>query len=62
MLYSLVMPNRPVNQNRSPLCRVITDFHSPSQLQLARFDFLGAAFSAVLAALLVEGVRLILSR
>jgi hypothetical protein len=56
------MPNRPVNQNRSPLCRVITDFHSPSQLQLARFDFLGAAFSAVLAALLVEGVRLILSR
>jgi hypothetical protein len=49
-------------KNRSPLCRVITDFHSPNEKRMARFDPWGVAISATLAAILVECVRFIVSR
>jgi hypothetical protein len=49
-------------KNRSRLCHVITDFHSKSQKRLARFDFWGMSLSALMAALLVEFARLLVSR
>ncbi len=49
-------------RNRSALCHVITDFHSISQKRVARFDLWGVLFSAVMASVLVEFVRLLVSR
>lgn len=49
-------------KNRSSLCHIITDFHSASQKRLARFDILGVTVSALLAAVLVEFARLLVSR
>jgi hypothetical protein len=49
-------------KNRSPLCHVITDFHSRSEKRVARFDPWGMAISAMLAAVLVEAVRFMISR
>ena len=48
-------------KNRSPFCQLITDFHSPRQIRMARYDFFGMAFSGVMAATLVEFVRLLVS-
>lgn len=48
-------------RNRSALCHVITDFHSTSQKRVARFDLWGVLVSAVMASLLVEFVRLLVS-
>ncbi len=49
-------------KNRSPLCHIITDFHSASQKRLARFDLWGVTGSALMATLLVEFVRVLVSR
>jgi hypothetical protein len=48
-------------KNRSPFCHIITDFHSARQNRLARFDPWGVSLSALLAALLVESVRIMVS-
>jgi len=48
-------------KNRSALCHVITDFHSASQKRVARFDLWGVLVSALLASVLVEFVRLLVS-
>jgi hypothetical protein len=48
-------------KNRSVLCHIITDFHSVSQKRLARFDLWGVLVSALMAATLVESVRLLVS-
>ena len=53
--------HQPAGKDRSALCHVITDFHSASQRRLARFDLLGVTVSALLAALMLEGVRFALS-
>lgn len=55
------MKNPYFAKNRSPFCQIITDFHSPRQIRLARYDFLGMAFSGGMAATLVEFVRLLVS-
>jgi hypothetical protein len=49
-------------KNRSPLCHVITDFHSASQKRVARFDLWGVLVSALMSATLVEFVRIMVSR
>jgi len=49
-------------KNRSGLCHLITDFHSASQKKAARFDLWGVTVSALMATLLVECVRLLVSR
>jgi len=49
-------------KNRSPLCHLITNFHSASQKRAARFDFVGVTISGLLAVGLVEFVRLLVSR
>lgn len=49
-------------KNRSVLCHVITDFHSASQKRVARFDLWGVLVSALMASILVELVRLLVSR
>jgi len=48
-------------KKRSALCHVITDFHSVSQKRVARFDLWGVLASALMAFLLVESVRLLIS-
>jgi hypothetical protein len=48
-------------KNRSALCHIITDFHSANQKRVARFDLWGVLVSAVMASLLVEFVRLLVS-
>lgn len=45
-------------KNRSSLCHLITDFRSPPQKRLARFDLWGVLTSVVLASLMVGVVRL----
>ena len=49
-------------KNRSALCHVITDFHSVSQKRAARFDLWGVLVSALMSAMLVEAVRVLVSR
>jgi len=49
-------------KNRSALCHVITDFHSASQKRAARFDIWGVLLSAAMASVMVEFVRLLVSR
>jgi len=49
-------------KNRSGLCHVITDFHSVSQKRVARFDLWGVMASVAMATLLVEFVRVVVSR
>ena len=49
-------------KNRSALCHIITDFHSVSQKRVARFDLWGVLVSALISALLVEFVRVLVSR
>jgi hypothetical protein len=49
----------PDGKDRSPLCHVITDFHSARQKRLARFDPWGVSLSALLAVMVVECVRLL---
>jgi hypothetical protein len=48
-------------KNRSALCHLITDFNSVNQRRLARFDLWGVLVSGLLAAVLVESVRLLVS-
>ncbi len=48
-------------KNRSPLCHLITNFHSASQKRAARFDFVGVTISGLMAAGLVGFVRLLVS-
>ncbi len=45
-------------KNRSPLCHLITDFRSPLEKRVARFDLWGVLTSVVLASLMVGVVRL----
>jgi hypothetical protein len=47
---------------RSPLCRLITGFHSKAQRRIARYDLLGAAVSTLLMLALVMCARLLFSR
>ena len=49
-------------KNRSALCHVITDFHCASQKRAARFDLWGVLFSALMTAMLMEFVRVLVSR
>ena len=49
-------------KNRSALCHIITDFHSVSQKRVARFDMWGVLVSALMSAVLVEFVRVLVSR
>ena len=49
-------------KDRSPLCHLITDFHSASQKRAARFDIWGVTISALMATLVVEFARLLVSR
>ena len=49
-------------KNRSVFCHLITDFQSKRQCRAARFDIWGVLASALLAAGLVELVRLLVSR
>jgi|GEM_PF-1988869 len=48
-------------KNRSVLCHLITDFHSSHQKRAARFDLWGVLVSALMAVLLLECVRLLVS-
>ncbi len=43
------------------MCHLITNFHSARQKRVARFDFLGVAISALMAVVLVEFVRVLVS-
>lgn len=49
-------------KNRSMFCHLITDLHSTNQKRLARFDFFGVLGSGLMAAVMVEFVRLLVSR
>jgi hypothetical protein len=48
-------------KNRSPLCHLITNFHSARQKRVARFDFVGVTISGLMAVALVELVRVLVS-
>ena len=56
------MLNHYSEKNRSALCHIITDFNSVSQKRTARFDLWGVLVSALMSALLVEAVRVLVSR
>ena len=47
---------------RSPLCRLITDFHCKAQRRIARYDVLGTAASTLLMLVVVIFARLLFSR
>ena len=53
---------RASENKRSPLCHLITDFHSAAQRRVARFDFWGVAVSGLLTMAVVEFARLMVSR
>lgn len=55
------MRNPSFAKHRSPFCHLITDFHSPRQIRIARYDFLGMSFAGVMAATVVEFVRLLVT-
>jgi hypothetical protein len=57
----MIHPIHADGKNRSLLCHVITDFHSTRQKRLAQFDGWGMTISALLAALVVEVVRVVVS-
>ena len=49
-------------RNRSSLCHLITDFRSPLEKRVARFDLWGVLMSVALASLMVGVVRLFVAR
>ena len=48
-------------KNRTPLCHLITNFHSVSQKRAARFDLWGVTVSGLMAVVLVELARFLVS-
>jgi hypothetical protein len=49
-------------KNRSLFCHLITDLHATNHRRLARFDLWGVLGSGFMAAVMVELVRLLVSR
>lgn len=49
-------------KNRSMFCHLITNMHSTDHKRLARFDFWGVMASGFMAAVMVEFVRVLVSR
>jgi len=44
-------------RNRSPLCHLITDFRSPLEQRVARFDLWGVLSSVLLVSLMIAVAR-----